>query len=124
MRTFGTITRELVGLREWLLSEGCTHVALESTGVYCSYPLRSGERPALDRQELQTLLFLERIKWHPEWGSLNTPTRSYGLIYEPLTTKKTLLRVPFGRLASRKGFEPARLQNGPLTPKYLSHANQ
>ncbi len=34
MRTFGTTTRELVGLREWLLSEGCTQVALESTGVY------------------------------------------------------------------------------------------
>ena len=34
MRTFGTTTRELVGLREWLMSEGCTHVALESTGVY------------------------------------------------------------------------------------------
>ena len=34
MRTFGTTTRELVSLREWLLSEGCTHVALESTGVY------------------------------------------------------------------------------------------
>jgi metal-dependent amidase/aminoacylase/carboxypeptidase family protein len=27
-RTFGTTTRELVGLREWLLSEGCTHVAI------------------------------------------------------------------------------------------------
>jgi transposase len=34
MRTFGTTTRELVGLREWLLAEGCTHVAMESTGVY------------------------------------------------------------------------------------------
>src|SRR3989475_11948918 len=34
MRTFGTITRELLSLREWLLSEGCTHVAMESTGVY------------------------------------------------------------------------------------------
>src|SRR5437899_2476514 len=34
MRTFGTATRELVGLRAWLLSEGCTHVAMESTGVY------------------------------------------------------------------------------------------
>ena len=33
-RTFGTTTRELVGLREWLLSEGCTHLAMESTGVY------------------------------------------------------------------------------------------
>lgn len=34
MRTFGTTTRELVGLREWLLSAGCAHVAMESTGVY------------------------------------------------------------------------------------------
>src|SRR5882672_3748700 len=34
MRTFGTTTRELLSLREWLLSEGCTHAAMESTGVY------------------------------------------------------------------------------------------
>ena len=34
MRTFGTTTRELVNLCEWLRSEGCTHVAMESTGVY------------------------------------------------------------------------------------------
>jgi transposase len=34
MRTFGSTTRELVSLREWLRSEGCTHVAMESTGVY------------------------------------------------------------------------------------------
>jgi len=34
VRTFGTTTRELLSLREWLLGEGCTHVAMESTGVY------------------------------------------------------------------------------------------
>jgi transposase len=34
MRTFGTTTRELLSLRTWLLSEGCTHLAMESTGVY------------------------------------------------------------------------------------------
>ena len=34
VRTFGPTTRELMGLREWLLSGGCTHVAMESTGVY------------------------------------------------------------------------------------------
>ena len=34
MRTLGTTTRELTGLRQWLLCEGCTHVAMESTGVY------------------------------------------------------------------------------------------
>src|SRR5213080_1762877 len=34
IRTFGTTTRELIRLREWLLSEGCTDLAMESTGVY------------------------------------------------------------------------------------------
>jgi transposase len=34
IRTFGTTTRELLALREWLLSQSCTHVAMESTGVY------------------------------------------------------------------------------------------
>jgi transposase len=34
IQTFNTTTRELVKLREWLLAEGCTHVAMESTGVY------------------------------------------------------------------------------------------
>ena len=34
VRTFGTTTRELLSMREWLLSQGCTHVGMESTGVY------------------------------------------------------------------------------------------
>ncbi|HXY08973.1 MAG TPA: IS110 family transposase [Terriglobales bacterium] len=34
VRTFSSITRELISLREWLIAEGCTHVAMESTGVY------------------------------------------------------------------------------------------
>jgi transposase len=33
-RTFSTFTRSLTELREWLLSLGVTHVAMESTGVY------------------------------------------------------------------------------------------
>jgi transposase len=34
VRTFGTTTRELLGLVDWLTGAGCTHVAMESTGVY------------------------------------------------------------------------------------------
>lgn len=34
VRTFRTVTRELLGLRDWLSAEGCTHVAMESTGIY------------------------------------------------------------------------------------------
>jgi transposase len=34
LRTFGTTMRERLSLRQWLVSEGCTHVAMESTGIY------------------------------------------------------------------------------------------
>lgn len=34
VRTFSTMTGGLRELRDWLLGEGCTHVAVESTGVY------------------------------------------------------------------------------------------
>lgn len=33
-RTFGTMTRDLLQLLDWLVGVGCTHVAIESTGVY------------------------------------------------------------------------------------------
>ena len=34
VRTFGTMTRNLLALCDWLLAEGVTHVAMESTGVF------------------------------------------------------------------------------------------
>jgi len=34
LRTFRTMTGDLLALSDWLLAAGCTHVALESTGVY------------------------------------------------------------------------------------------
>ena len=34
IRSFQTVVRDLVAMREWLLELGCTHVAMESTGVY------------------------------------------------------------------------------------------
>ena len=34
LRTFSTMTDELLRLADWLTSAGCTHVAMESTGVY------------------------------------------------------------------------------------------
>jgi len=34
IREFGTCTRDLLALSDWLRTQGCTHVALESTGVY------------------------------------------------------------------------------------------
>ena len=34
VRTFGTMTTDLLRLADWLGAEGCTHVAMEGTGVY------------------------------------------------------------------------------------------
>jgi len=34
IRTFSTMTDAWLRLSDWLMAEGCTHVAIESTGVY------------------------------------------------------------------------------------------
>src|SRR6266498_2888011 len=34
VRTFGTMTEDLLALADWLAAAGCTHVAMEATGVY------------------------------------------------------------------------------------------
>src|SRR4051812_10619801 len=34
IRTFRTMTADLLALADWLQERGCTHVAMESTGVY------------------------------------------------------------------------------------------
>ena len=34
VRTFGTTTSHLLALADWLTSHGCTHVAMEATGIY------------------------------------------------------------------------------------------
>src|SRR2546421_9551183 len=34
VRTFRTMTADLLALADWLQERGCTHVAMESTGVY------------------------------------------------------------------------------------------
>ncbi len=33
IRTFRTVTKELLAMRQWLLEAGCSHVGMESTGV-------------------------------------------------------------------------------------------
>ena len=38
IRTFGTMTDDLLALADWLAAEGVTHVAMESTGVFREPP--------------------------------------------------------------------------------------
>jgi len=51
IRTFGTMTDDLVKLAEWIKSKGCTHVAMESTGVYWK-PIYN----ILEMAEIETLV--------------------------------------------------------------------
>lgn len=39
IQTFGTTTKELLALRDWLVEAGCSHVAMEATGVYTPPPM-------------------------------------------------------------------------------------
>ncbi len=39
IRTFTTMTPDLLRMLEWLKQAGCSHVALESTGVYTPPPM-------------------------------------------------------------------------------------
>ena len=47
-RNFNTFTSSLIKLKEWLLSNEITHVAMESTGVYWKpvYKIHKGSIPA------------------------------------------------------------------------------
>src|SRR4030095_10400160 len=45
VRTFRTLTKELLEMRDWFLSEGVTHVGMESTGIDCKplYAILEGD---------------------------------------------------------------------------------
>ena len=51
IRTFGTMTDEVLRLADWLTAAGCTHVALESTGVYWKPIVR--REALLDREGMK-----------------------------------------------------------------------
>ena len=44
VRTFGTMTVDLLALRDWLVAEGVTLVGMESTGVYWKPPFTTFSR--------------------------------------------------------------------------------
>ena len=51
IKTFGTMTDDIVELVEWVKAEGCTHAAMESTGVYWK-PIYN----LMELEEVQTLV--------------------------------------------------------------------
>lgn len=55
IRTFSTFTDDLLELKRWLKSSGISHVAMESTGVYCP-----GGVPAEETDFQSLVQFIER----------------------------------------------------------------
>jgi transposase len=59
VQTFGTTTRELLGLRAWMLSEGCTHTDVKDAkwiaDLLCHGLLRSSFVPPPSIRELRDL---------------------------------------------------------------------
>jgi transposase len=59
IRTYGTKTQDLLELRDWLQEQGCTHLAMESTGVYWKpiYNLLEGDLELLvvNAQHIKTV---------------------------------------------------------------------
>jgi len=51
IRTFGTMSQDLLALADWLSAAGCTHVAIESTGVYSLRNFVSNWRPVYNLLE-------------------------------------------------------------------------
>jgi hypothetical protein len=54
VRTFQTITAELLRMSKWLAKNDCTHVAMEATGVYWKpvwHVLDDGEFALLAREQ-------------------------------------------------------------------------
>src|SRR5579872_300014 len=106
LRTFGTRTKDLRELRDWLLAAGCTHVAMESTGVYWKpiYNVLEGEFELIlaNAQHIKRLPGRKTDQSDAEWiadllqhglirGSF-VPTRELRELRELTRYRKSLLR--------------------------------
>jgi transposase len=71
VRTFGTMTDDLHALADWLAAAGCSHVAMESTGVYW--------QPIWNLLEGRFELLLVNAQ-HIKATSTDYPHRQHGLL--------------------------------------------
>src|SRR5215475_2220503 len=75
VRTFSTMTSELFALADWLAACGCTHVAMESTGVFWKpvWDNGSAHGPSITTMKRPTIF--EKIHESELLGKLTLPDR-------------------------------------------------
>ena len=127
LRTFLTVTQDLLDLRDWLSSAGCTHVAMEATGVYWKpvYRLLEGgfELLVVNAQHIKAVPGRKTDVRDAEWiadllqhgllrGSLIPPTAQRDL--RELTRYRTSLIEDRARVVNRlqKTLEETNLKLG------------
>jgi len=122
IRAFGTTTRELVGLREWLQAEGCTHLAMESTGVDWTLAAVIIAELGVDMKVFQTASQLaswagvcpgnnesagRRKSGRVTRGNVHLKTALVEAAQASTRAKGTYLRDKFYRLKARRGAKRA-----------------
>lgn len=107
MRQFGTTTREIERLAEWLLEHGVTHVAMESTGVYWKpvynileqHPFelmlvnaRIYKNPNTDKTDFRDAIWLCDLLRHGLLRSSFVPNREQRELRELCVYRRSLVR--------------------------------
>jgi transposase len=90
LQRFGTMTPDLLGLIDWLQEAGCTHVALESTGVYWKpiFNLMEGlfQIVLVNAQHMKAVPGRKTDTKDAEWIAERYATRlTQSLLYSPTT---------------------------------------
>jgi hypothetical protein len=107
VRTFGTTTRELLGLADWLTAAGCTHVAMESTGVYW--------RPIYNLLEVRFALSVvnaQHVKMVPGRKTAGRDSECRAQLLELGLLRRRFVAAGGAARAARRGALPQALDRG------------
>src|SRR5258708_12610789 len=88
VRVFKTMTQDILALSDWLQAEDCTHVAMESTGVYWKpiYNLLEGhfELLVVNAQHMKTVPVRKTYGADPQWITDLLPPGFFPVSFIPL----------------------------------------
>ena len=122
-RRFGTVTRDLLALADWLRERGVSHVALESTGVYWKPVWNALEQefqvPLLNAQHIKSVTGRKTDQKGSEWIAT---LLAYGLL-----RRSFIPPAPIRQLRDLSRYRVTLIEDGSrianLIQKVLENAN-